>query len=327
MDLKANLYQLLKQKDFDTIIKECQKMIDSGNPNDVFRGEVYLAMSYTHQRKYEESKALFDKHFPQIKKQLGPVWNGKELIHAYLALSENEKALEYLDAYLARNPDKSDSQYHKANILIKAGKYEKALQILIELKEKHPKHAGVAYSSGLCLKELERHQESFDAFQEAYELGSDASMHEMFGLLFERQGTCDYLNCTSCCCHNQLLKGTDGQAIKQQADLDRLVLADKRNACWNKLAANEKGHWIFTCKHLQEDNSCSNYSERPQICHDYPANILNLKDACSYHFVLKDPPPKFHSTKALSIVLDILDAGIYQQEKERLMELNRGLLG
>jgi len=33
---------------------------------------------------------------------------------------------------------------------------------------------------------------------------------------------------------------------------------------------NEQGVYMYTCKHLDADNNCGNYANRPVLCSDYP---------------------------------------------------------
>ena len=44
-----------------------------------------------------------------------------------------------------------------------------------------------------------------------------------------------------------------------------------------------KGEWLYTCKHLGKNGDCGIYSERPQMCRDFPGEKPCPFPICSSH--------------------------------------------
>jgi len=235
-------------------------------------------------------------------------------ISDYINTGNYKKALTLIEDSIAKNPTNEKKLFEKATILYHLNRLDEAEEIFLNLYKTNSKSGYLLFSLALISFALNKKEKAFRLFELAYENGNNESIYSILKMLFERKGICDYANCSDSCCKNTLLKGIDGQRIKTQEAFDRLMANPNTNSGWQKKSENKKGEWIFECKHVDENNFCSKYSNRPQICKDFPSGILSLKKACSYYFVLKENTPKFTSAKTYAVIIDILKAYKYQKE-------------
>ena len=316
------LNQLISSKNYSKAIKICEDLILEGQVNNDnstrLTGLVYLIIIYTQQKDYDKSKKIIFDNFLEILSECKEYWTGKELIETCLFFNETSKAQEYNNAYLRYNPKDLKALLNKANILYLSKQYKAAFVVLKDINKLDSENDLVYYLLGLIHIALSNESKAFRCFERSFDLGNNKAIHEIAKLLFVRTGECDFENCTDCCCKGVLLKGIDGNFIKNNIALSTLVRHDNRNNCWSKININTKGYWVFECKLLGEANFCKGYENRPEVCHDYPSSILTTRSACSYHFELKNNIPKFKSKNTLNVILHLLKTYGYENEYKKI---------
>lgn len=107
------------------------------------------------------------------------------------------------------------------------------------------------------------------------------------GKYYTRTGSCN--GCGQCCQNIALIH--DGQVISRLSEFDALKEKFPEYAAFRVSKTDGEG-LLFKCSHLQEDNSCGIYDNRPGFCRNYPDEtglILGgkLPSECSYQFKLK----------------------------------------
>lgn len=108
------------------------------------------------------------------------------------------------------------------------------------------------------------------------------------GRYYEREGSCN--QCGRCC--------TDIYLVYQRKTIDSLEMFEQIQAkdpdyrSFQPITQESDGDGLlFKCVHLQPDNTCGVYENRPHLCRQYPSEhgILlggKLADGCGYSFRL-----------------------------------------
>ncbi len=107
---------------------------------------------------------------------------------------------------------------------------------------------------------------------------------EQTGQFYQRSGGCN--QCGKCCTNIYLVYNkTTVQTLEQ---FERLKQFEPEYQYFTPL--NETEHGVrFRCRHLQANNACAIYQERPDFCKQYPseAGIMlgaELAEGCGYAF-------------------------------------------
>jgi uncharacterized protein len=108
---------------------------------------------------------------------------------------------------------------------------------------------------------------------------------------FFRLGSCN--RCGACC--SDVVLSIDGKKITKAEDFDRLAREDSRYSIFSLKMINPEGVYIFFCTRLDENNRCTMYEDRPEICVDYPNPDLlkcgtDVIEGCGFYLV---PPVDF----------------------------------
>lgn len=324
------LQELINAKLYDEAIEQCIVLIENGqvtnDQSESLTGYVYLGIIYTHQKKYDQSRQIFDEHYLEIIDECTNYWVGTELVNTYLMFGELKAALNYLNVFLKENPTDFKGLYLKGHILYLKKEFNNSLEALQKAFTINHKNKGLLYNIAIVYQELGNNIEGFRFFELAYQVGNTKAIEEIVKVLFERTGFCDYQNCANPCCKAVKLKGINAHTVANAQSLNSLIISDKRNSCWYKSDEDEKGHWIFECKNFGENNFCNDYENRPQTCRDYPSSIISTRSCCSYKFKLKENSIGFTSASVLYVVLDILEAYKYKEAKEKLLKQNKHIL-
>lgn len=106
------------------------------------------------------------------------------------------------------------------------------------------------------------------------------------GQYYERTGSCN--RCGKCCTNIYLIHGQ--KVIDTPELFDKLKLENPEYQYFKPVLQEEDG-LLFQCIHLQADNSCGVYKNRPDFCRKYPSeqSILmggKLAEHCGYQFKL-----------------------------------------
>lgn len=106
------------------------------------------------------------------------------------------------------------------------------------------------------------------------------------GQYYERTGSCN--QCGKCCTNIYLIHGQ--RVIDDAALFEELKHGNPEYAYFKVVDEAEDG-LLFQCVHLQEDNRCAVYADRPDFCRKYPSehSLLmggKLADGCGYRFRL-----------------------------------------
>lgn len=106
------------------------------------------------------------------------------------------------------------------------------------------------------------------------------------GQYYERSGSCN--QCGSCCTNIYLIHG---QKVIEDPALFEELKAQNPEYAYFKVVRQEADGLMFQCVHLQEDNSCGIYEDRPDFCRKYPSehSLLmggKLAEGCGYRFKL-----------------------------------------
>ncbi|MDH4379770.1 MAG: YkgJ family cysteine cluster protein [Vampirovibrionales bacterium] len=112
---------------------------------------------------------------------------------------------------------------------------------------------------------------------------------EVEGQFYKRTGGCN--QCGKCCTNIYLIH-TD-RPIQTEAEFEHLQRYEPEYASFKPIAADEHG-LRFQCGHLQPDNTCEIYNERPSFCRKYPSEkgVLlggQLATGCGYSFEVLQP--------------------------------------
>ena len=107
------------------------------------------------------------------------------------------------------------------------------------------------------------------------------------GQYYERTGSCN--QCGKCCTNIYLIHGE--QTIDNMALYEELKASNPEYNYFVPLLEEEEGGLSFSCKHLQADNTCGIYEQRPDFCRRYPSELGllmggKLADGCGYRFRL-----------------------------------------
>lgn len=106
------------------------------------------------------------------------------------------------------------------------------------------------------------------------------------GQYYERTGSCNL--CGKCCTNIYLIHGQ--KVIDTPALFEKLKAENPEYESFKPVLQEEDG-LLFQCIHLQSDNSCGIYENRPDFCRKYPSeqSILmggKLAEGCGYQFRL-----------------------------------------
>jgi uncharacterized protein len=108
------------------------------------------------------------------------------------------------------------------------------------------------------------------------------------GQYYERTGSCN--QCGKCCTHIYLVYGQ--QTIDSVELFEEIKSKNPEYEYFKPLLnqSDEEG-LLFQCVHLQADNSCGIYNNRPTFCRQYPSehSLLmggKLAEGCGYRFRL-----------------------------------------
>lgn len=108
------------------------------------------------------------------------------------------------------------------------------------------------------------------------------------GQYYERSGSCN--RCGKCCTHIYLVYGQ--QTINSLEMFEEVKDKHPEYASFKPLMEQSSEDGIlFQCAHLQEDNTCGAYNDRPDFCRKYPSeqSLLmggKLAEGCGYKFRL-----------------------------------------
>lgn len=231
-----------------------------------------------------------------------------------------KEALKLINEKIEAEHNNQKLLFSKASILYHLKKYDDAEKIVSNLYIYNKKSGYLLYSMALIALAKHDTVKAFHLFEKAYEYGNDNAIYKIISIIFIKKGVCNYKNCNDCCCKNVILKDFDGKTIKNEAAFNNYLENIESNKDWRKKRENKNGEWIFECSNLLENNACKTYSNRPQICNDFPTSILSLKKSCSYYFELIKKPPKFKSKQVFMVILDILEAYNLNKEKKILVK-------
>jgi tetratricopeptide (TPR) repeat protein len=243
-------------------------------------------------------------------------------ITTLLRLGKYSEAIDIIDEQINNGDSQNTLLFQKALALYYLKEYSEAEIIYENLFEKNKNSGDFLNSMAQVAIAQNKIQKSINLLETAFEKGNNQSIYDIIKIIFERKGICDYENCTDCCCSNVLVKGIDGKYVENQVGFEKMMANPYENQGWERIGENDNGEWIFACKHLDEKNVCKIYENRPQICKDYPSGILSLKKVCTYHFDLISELPKFQSLTTFAVIIDVLEAYHYQEEKKILVEFN-----
>lgn len=112
----------------------------------------YYGKALLGSKKYQESITQFEKAMDVDKNAVEPL---AKISEAYTGLGEPDKALEYSELYMQKNPNATPSDYAKlASIYVEKTDYAKALGVYDNMAEKFPQIASWAYmiASGVADK-------------------------------------------------------------------------------------------------------------------------------------------------------------------------------
>jgi len=112
------------------------------------------------------------------------------------------------------------------------------------------------------------------------------------GQYYERSGSCN--QCGKCCTHIYLVYGQ--QTITSVEMFEEIKATNPEYHSFKPLVqesgetSSEDG-LLFQCTHLQADNTCADYENRPDFCRKYPSeqSLLmggKLAEGCGYKFRL-----------------------------------------
>lgn len=94
-------------------------------------------------KQYQEAIAQFEKALEVDKDAVEPL---AKISEAYTGMGNADKALEYSELYMQKNPNATPSDYAKfANIYVDKGDFDKALGVYDKMAEKFPQIAGWTY--------------------------------------------------------------------------------------------------------------------------------------------------------------------------------------
>ena len=106
------------------------------------------------------------------------------------------------------------------------------------------------------------------------------------GQYYERSGGCN--QCGKCCTNIYLVHGQ--QTIDTPELFEELKSQNPEYAYFKPVNHDADGV-VFQCVHLQSDNSCGIYEDRPSFCRKYPSEHTllmggKLAENCGYRFRL-----------------------------------------
>jgi len=114
--------------------------------------------------------------------------------------------------------------------------------------------------------------------------GQPQQTGEVTGRYLKRRGSCN--QCGRCCTNIYLIHEND--TIKTVAEFEQYQRVDKEFEGFIPIDTDEHGV-RFQCKHLQANNHCAIYTDRPSFCRQYPSEkgvLLGgvLAEECGYSF-------------------------------------------
>jgi uncharacterized protein len=83
-------------------------------------------------------------------------------------------------------------------------------------------------------------------------------------------------NCCGQCCERINLRSRTGW-IRNEKEFIQLVNRSPEYERFAIVAKDNRGYLEFNCSHLDRDNGCLDYSNRPDICKNYPSKSLILQ--------------------------------------------------
>ncbi|HEY9745424.1 MAG TPA: YkgJ family cysteine cluster protein [Oculatellaceae cyanobacterium] len=106
------------------------------------------------------------------------------------------------------------------------------------------------------------------------------------GQYYERTGSCN--RCGKCCTNIYLIHGQ--KVIDTPELFEELQLSNPEYQYFKPVSQDEEG-LLFQCTHLQPDNTCGIYENRPEFCRKYPSEQTllmggKLAESCGYRFRL-----------------------------------------
>lgn len=106
------------------------------------------------------------------------------------------------------------------------------------------------------------------------------------GQYYERSGACN--QCGKCCTNIYLIHG---QQTINSIELFEQLQQENPEYAFFKPVVQESDGLVFQCSHLQADNTCGIYDQRPDFCRRYPSehSLLmggQLAEGCGYSFRL-----------------------------------------
>jgi uncharacterized protein len=129
---------------------------------------------------------------------------------------------------------------------------------------------------------------------------------QSIGLDIITSGGC--YKCGSCC--RKLILFLNGRIIKKETQFKRMKKKNPKYECLSIIEHNYRGHLVFSCSWLKDDNTCANYENRLDVCRGYPEQILfftrvkpnancgyTLELGKPFHKILKKKLKKKHKEK------------------------------
>jgi len=148
---QLGLWSAVETEKYDEAVSIAEKYMqmegDKNSTDFTYYGKALLGA-----KRYQEAIAQFEKAMEVDKDVVEPL---AKISEAYTGLGNPDKALEYSELYMQKNPNATPSDYAKmANIYVEKADYTKALAIYDKMAEKFPQIAGWAYmiASGVADK-------------------------------------------------------------------------------------------------------------------------------------------------------------------------------
>lgn len=107
------------------------------------------------------------------------------------------------------------------------------------------------------------------------------------GQYYERMGECH--QCGKCCTNIYLVHGD--QTIDSMPLFEELKAQNPEYQYFRPVSQGDGDGLVFQCQHLQANNTCGIYEERPDFCRRYPSEHTllmggKLAEGCGYQFRL-----------------------------------------
>lgn len=305
-----DINELLRTKKYNHVISECKLLLSEAiaeNDNDLkITANIYLGIAYTRKKDYSASLKLFNSEFDLITTYGSEFWNGKELIETFSYWNDFEKALNYCSCYIEKNPKDDAGYFELARLYFIKKEYKQALRSIELANKLKPNNSATLYLLGKVSTELHYFSKALSAFEKSFSIGYHQAVYDIIKLVYTRKGDCQFKVCNETCCNKVILNDTNGTPINSKDSFNHLISVDPRNKCWHKSGELNNGQWYFSCSNLLDNNACNAYNNRPQVCKDYPTNILALKPGCTYSFVKNDLFNEITSTELRSTIQGLI---------------------